>query len=111
MAKQQKYYGQLDIPFLDNGMVVETRTRKTSILLLTCEFANASMSSALAATTGVNATATANAPAFLNMFLLESSTLCDLGVAASAVSESGLDVVVVVNASAEAIARRKTTET
>ena len=44
----------------------------------------------------------------MNMFLLESST--DSFVAASAVTATGLDAVVVVNASAEEMAMRKSVQ-
>ena len=71
--------------------------------------ANASISRALAAMTGVKTTTAAKA--FLNIFLLESSTAGeDSFVAASAVTARGLDVVVVVKASAEEIAMRKNTQ-
>ena len=58
--------------------------------------------------TGVKTTAAAKEPAVLNIFLLESSTVGDDSfVAASAVTTRGIDVVVVVKASAEEIAMRK----
>ena len=75
---------------------------------LTWALAKASISSAFAATTGVNAAIAANAAAFLKMLLLESSAT--LLVAASAVAERGFDLIVVVKASEEDIATRKRAE-